>query len=121
MRLNYVLDRFALISSLEGEELSKWAPLCKDAMEELMPYAENFSLSDETKVRRLSNLAGVLAYYKYCLYTAGNVKSLTIGALSISEGDTQIEHAKNLFETEKAAVSDLLKNTEEFSFQRVVI
>ena len=121
MRHNLVMDRFALVSSLSGEELSRWVPICRDAMDEVASMVEESSLSDDANVRKLSNLAGVLAYYKYCLYTEGDMKSLTLGALSIQEGNSRCENARKLFEEEKAAISALLKTEGEFAFRRVVI
>lgn len=109
------------MSSLSGEELSRWAPLCRDAMDEIALCADEKDPSDETAVRMLSNLAGVLAYYKYCLYSHESEKSVTLGSLKIDEKDSRAEFAKALFEKEREAASEYLKLPSEVCFQRVVI
>lgn len=67
---------------------------------------------------RLSNLAGVLAYYKYTLYTFENIKTFSAGDLSVTTSESTVSHAKLLWETECALAKDLL-SSDGFYFGRV--
>lgn len=118
MNLNDVIRRFALISGLEGEELSHWLPVCVDAMAEVHNLATAKALSEEASCRRLSSLAGVLAYYRYVMYAGENVKSFGAGSVSVTYRDDTLKSAEKMWETELQAVSELLTPS-DFCFQRV--
>ena len=118
MKLSDVIERFALISGLEGEELSRWHPLCVDAMTQVHSMATAEALSDAMSSRRLSNLAGVLAYYRYVLYTRENVKDFGAGSVSITFGEDDLKAAEKMWETEKGLLSEFLLPS-DFCFQRV--
>lgn len=118
MNLNDVIRRFALISGLEGEELSRWLPVCVDAMEEVHRLAVREALTNEENSRRLSNLAGVLAYYRYVLYTSEQVRSFGAGSVSVTYRDDALKSAQRMWETELQAVSELITPS-DFYFQRV--
>ena len=119
MKLSYVIDRFALISGIEGEELSKWIPVCTESMEEVRAMAREDSLNNESSAKRLSALAGVLAYYKFTLYAGENLKSITAGTVSITNFQEARVRAKELFEREKSELSPLLDASKDFCFKRV--
>ncbi|MDO5123549.1 MAG: hypothetical protein Q4D44_02650 [Eubacteriales bacterium] len=119
MKLNHVIDRFALISGIQGEELSKWIPVCIDALEEIRGMATSQALSDEASCRRLSSLAGAYAYYKFTLFSGENEKSVSTGSLSITRFSEARDRARELFEREKAGVRDLIENSGDFCFRSV--
>lgn len=120
MRLNEVINRFSLVSGLEPDEVSKWIPVCIDAMNELKGKLLPDVLDKEENVLRLSACAGVLAYYKYCLYQQGrDVKSFTAGSVSIAMSEFDPQKARKLWELERASVADLLVSPEDFCFKRV--
>lgn len=119
MKLNYVIDRFALISGVEGEELSRWVPVCRDAMDEVRLMATEKALSDEASCRRLSSLAGAYAYYKYTLYSTENEKSVSTGNLSITRFSEARDRARELLESEKAGAYDLIEPSGDFCFRGV--
>lgn len=121
MRLNDVINRFTLVSGLEGTEVSKWTVLCVDAMQELLGQLLPGAEDSEAKGIRLSNAAGVLAYYKYCLYSNGGVKSFAAGSVSVTVSDDTVERARLMWEKERAAVSDLLVSSDGFCFRRAEI
>ncbi len=121
MKLNYVIDRFALISGVDGEELSNWIPVCMEAMEEVELMATKEALNSELSQKRLSGLAGILAYYKYTLYAGENIKSITAGTVSITNFQEARVRAQELFEREKSQISELLDTSKEFCFKRVSI
>lgn len=118
MRLNEVINRFALVSGLEPCEVSKWTPLCIDAMNEIKSMAKKDAEKSAENSLRLSNLAGVLAYYKYSMYAVGDVKSFTAGSVSVTAADDIIERAEKLWKTERRSLSDLL-TPEGFYFGRM--
>ncbi|MGN0452773.1 MAG: hypothetical protein ACI4GZ_03120 [Ruminococcus sp.] len=119
MRLNEVINRFALISDLSAEEVSKWTPVCIDAYEELNSMLLSPKSADESLSRKFSSCAGALAYYKYCLYSSQNVKSLTAGSMSVTVNDDTVEKAKVLWETERESIAQHLKGDSSFCFKRV--
>lgn len=119
MRLNEVIDRFALISGLPADEVSIWTPVCVDAMCEVEAKALDTAVKDERTSRKLSNLAGVLAYYKYCLYSYRNVQRFEAGSVSVTISGETLEFAKKLWEEEKNSAVDCLKAEGDFFFKRV--
>ncbi len=122
MRLNEVINRFALVSGLEPCEVSKWIPVCIDAMNELKGKLIPNALDSEENILRISACAGVLAYYRYCLYRSGSeAKSFTAGAVSVTMSEFDTEKARKLWEFERKAVEDLLVSDEDFCFKRVSV
>ncbi len=120
MRLNEVINRFALVSGLEPHEVSMWTPVCIDAMLQIKSKALKEALSDEESVLRLCALAGVLAYCKYCLYMEREeVKSFTAGSVSITKAQSDTKKACELWEFEKNCAKDLLSCDDDFCFRGV--
>ncbi len=87
-------------------------------MAEVHNLATAKALSEEVSCRRLSNLAGVLAYYRYVMYTRENVKSFGAGSVSVTYNDDAVKSAEKMWETELQAVSELTRPS-DFCFQRV--
>jgi len=117
LRLNLVIDRFALISGLEPEEVSRWTPLCADAVVQIEGMKRSKVKDDEKTIRRLSFCAAALAYYKYTLFTKeAAVSSFSAGNLSVGISVTERERAKQLWEEELRGASDLLEAQSDFCF-----
>ncbi|MBQ2688123.1 MAG: hypothetical protein IJF52_05805 [Clostridia bacterium] len=114
------LRRFKLLSELDGEDLSRYGELCKEAIEDIrakLKVTEN-TLSEDRRLR-LSYAAAALAFYKYCLYTSVcEAESFQAGEVKFTANDKKLEAAKRLFEAECAALSDVLKDS-SFYFGRV--
>ena len=122
MRLSDVLNRFALISRLEPEEVSKWTVLCVDAMQYLKQRLVVDTELCEADMKRLSNAAAALAYYKFTLYSpSAAVKSFTAASLTVSMGEDEKQRAKNLWQEEQSFVSDLVRFDDDFCFKGVRI
>lgn len=120
MRLNEVINRFSLVSGLEPSEVTKWTPVCIDAMNEIKSKALPEALENEADMLRLSACAGALAYYRYCMYkNEDRTKQFTAGAVSVTMENTNTEKAHKLWEFERKSVEDLLVSTEDFCFRRV--
>lgn len=121
MRLNDVINRFALISGLEPREVSKWTVLCVDAVQYLRQRILSEADLCEANVMRLCNAAAALAYYKYTLYSpSAAVRSFSAATVTVSMGEDEKHRAKTLWEEEQALVSDLVR-TEDFCFKGVRI
>ena len=122
MRLSDVIQRFTLVSGLEPEEVSHWTVLCVDAMNEIREQAGAIESRNEQEVLRLSNAAGVYAYYKYCLYTySSKIKTFSAGVISVTASVDELEHAAKMWEAEREACSDLLGGSGDFCFRRVAV
>ena len=115
-----VLRRFQLLSGLEGEDLSRWSELCREASDEVraMLKVSEKSLT-EAQTLRLAYTAGALAFYKYSLFTsATSPQSFDAGEVRVTMGDSAVTGAKALFEQECRALSAVLSDT-SFYFGRV--
>lgn len=122
MRLSDVINRFTLVSGLEGEEVSAWTVLCVDAMNEISLMVQPSKGKDEKEALRLSNAAGVYAYYKYCMYSySSKVKSFSAGGVSVTSSTDEMEHARKLWEAERLLCADLLTDSGEFCFKGVAV
>lgn len=120
MRLNETINRFTLVSGLEPEEVSKWTVLCCDASKEIERMVLPGAVLSEENILRLSKAAGVLAYYKYCMYEYGaKVKGFTAGNVNVTMAQTETEHAEKLWKAEKESLWDILGTESNFSFQGV--
>lgn len=122
MRLSDVIQRFTLLSGLEPEEVSKWTVLCVDAMNEIAPLVLPSKGKNEKEERRLSNAAGVYAYYKYCMYTYHTrVDNFSAGMISVSKKEDDQESARRLWEKEKEMCADLLTDERDVCFKGVKV
>lgn len=119
MSFYQVLKRFELLSGLQGDELSRYSELCRQAAEEIragLKVSES-TLLDGEKLR-LSYTAAALAYYKYCLYTsASQPVSFSAGEVSVNMGSQRLESAKKIFDEEYVGLCRVLK-PRDFYFGR---
>jgi len=120
LRLSEVIERFSLISGLEGEELSRYVPLCVDAVSRIKCRAcgaEKLGLGD---VRRLENCAAALAFYKYALYSQeGTIESFEAGAVKVSLGKGLLERARMILDEELRGAQDIVSLEDDFAFKGV--
>lgn len=118
MNINDVVERFILISELEGEELSKYVVLCTEATEYIKSRLKNSNYSKDEEIR-LCNAAAVFAYYKYCMYkNKDDIKSFSAGDVRIENSALLLQSAKALWDYELENISDLL-SASPFAFKRV--
>lgn len=122
MRLNEVLERFSLISGLEGEELSRYAPLCIDAISGIksrVPKLDKIGCED---MRRLVNCAAALAFYKYTLYAPeGLAESFDTGSLSVKMSKSPQERARLILTQELRGAEDIVCFDDDFVFKGVAV
>lgn len=122
MSFYYVLKRFELLSGLEGDELSKWTSVCREAMEQVrdMVCISETELTDSHKLR-LAYAAGALAFYKYCSFTSLNEpESFQAGEVRVKANPLRIQRAKALFEEELRGLSGVVRDS-GFYFGRVKV
>lgn len=120
MSLKDVINRFALVSSLEQEEISKWIFVIVDCIKYFESRIKNKKLSDEQK-GRLTHACAVYAYYKYSLmnfaymgtkFKAGDVEITS--ALNVSDA------AHAMWLNEKKEIADIF-DFDDFCFCRVSV
>ena len=107
MSLKDVLDRFALVSGLEQEEISKWVFIILDCIKYFESICDVDALKESDK-KRLSYACAVYAYYKYSLTQSELAHSFKAGDVQISESSDMIENASQLWQIQKDEVSDLV-------------
>lgn len=107
MSLKDVLDRFALVSGLEQEEVSKWVFIIIDCIKYFEKNLRKSDLSNDEE-KRLSYACATFAYYKYSLCKSAHAHSFKAGDVQIKESSDLIERARALWQLQKSEVEDLV-------------
>lgn len=107
MSLKDVIDRFAMVSELEQEEISRWIFLILDCIKYFESICDIDALKESDK-KRLSYACAVYAYYKYSLSKSESAHSFKAGDIQITESATLIEKAASLWQVQKSEISDLI-------------
>lgn len=120
MDLENIIERFALLASLSREEANNFTYICSDSKEmiisKLLPDVD-LTLHSE----RLIAAAGALSLYKYMQIKAlrESVESFSAGDITVKENISKaLDVAHEIWQSEKAKISDLLKD-EDFVFWQV--
>ncbi len=120
MSLKDVLNRFALVSSLEQEEISKWIFVIVDCIKYFESRVNTKVLSDEQK-SRLTHACAVYAYYKYSLMNfASNFSKFKAGDVEITNAENITDTAHVMWQNEKKEIADIL-DFDDFCFCRVSV
>lgn len=103
--LQKVIKRFAIISGLQAEEVSKWSFLCCESLDYVLSHTviEDISEYDEN---RLCSLASAVAYYKLALYDFDGVSSFTAGDVHITKECIQ-KQAERIMQSEINSCCDI--------------
>ena len=118
MSLKDVLDRFALVSGLEKEEISKWIFIVVDCIKYFEQYLGSKKLND-SDMRRLSHACAVYAYYQYSLINyASAVSRFKAGDVEITESENLTDKVHAIWQQEKKEIADIV-NFDDFCFMRV--
>lgn len=118
MSLKDVLNRFALVSSLEQQEISKWIFVVVDCIKYFESRVNTDSLSELDK-RRLSHACAVYAYYKYSLMNyASGVQRFKAGDVEITTAESMSDNAHKMWQNEKKEIADIF-DFDDFHFCRV--
>lgn len=118
MSLKDVIDRFALVSELSQEEISKWIFLILDCIKYFESICDIDALKEGDK-NRLSYACAVYAYYKYSLCKSETAHSFKAGDIQISESSSLIEKTASLWQLQKKEISDIVDFSESSCFVRV--
>lgn len=118
MSLKDVIDRFALVSGLEQEEISKWIFVIVDCIKYFESKLQKRYYTDEEKMR-LSHSCAVYAYYKYSLFNYAQVASkFKVGDIEITNSENLTDKAHALWQNEKGEIADII-DFDGFYFSRV--
>ena len=118
MSLKDVIDRFALVSELNQEEISRWIFLILDCIKYFESIVKIDALKESDK-KRLSYACAVYAYYKYSLCKSEAVHSFKAGDIQISESSSLIEKSASMWQLQKNEISDIVDFSDSSCFVRV--
>ncbi len=118
MSLKDVIDRFALVSGLEQETISKWLFVITDCINYFEVRLAGRTLTDVDR-KRVVHACAVYAYYKYSLMVFANSTSkFKAGDIEITQSESAMESAHTMWQSEKSEIADLV-DFDDFSFVRV--
>lgn len=118
MSFKDVMDRFALVSGLEQEEISKWVFVILDCIKYFESKKGNRILT-QNEEKRLCNACAVYAYYKYSLYNfSDNSSKFKAGDIEITKAENLSDKAHAMWQQTKEEISDIV-DFDNFSFARV--
>ncbi|MBQ8058010.1 MAG: hypothetical protein IJ275_06735 [Ruminococcus sp.] len=118
MSIKEVIDRFALVSGLEQEDISKWIFIIVDCIKYFESMVDVSKLPDY-KYTRLVNACAVYAYYKYSLYSLISTTSkFKAGDIEITQSESISDKAHIMWQQEKIAIADII-DFDDFCFKRV--
>lgn len=112
MCVNFVIERFALISGLSGEEISNWFFLCSQACDYIEQLRADGTDPDD---RRLISAAAVYAYYLYCRYACDDVESFKAGDVEVSRRLDMLERAEEMWNRERTALKGVINSDSDDS------
>lgn len=118
MSLKDVIDRFALVSELSQEEISRWIFLIIDCIKYFESIIKIDALKESDK-KRLSYACAVYAYYKYSLCKSEAAHSFKAGDVQISESSSLIEKTASMWQQQKSEISDIVDLSDSACFLRV--
>ncbi len=121
MGTNQICERFALLTGIDEDELSRWMPLIYDAQEYVTSLLKENVDVQHHKV--LTSAVGTYAYYKWCiLCSGGNESTFKAGDLSISDSSSSgsVENAELLWKESLKEIAPYVKS-EDFFFKGVVV
>ncbi|NLJ30344.1 MAG: hypothetical protein GX424_01860 [Clostridiales bacterium] len=117
MKLCDVLERFAMMAGLSGEEAAKYGVLCEDAMEQTTRRAAD---TDAEADKPLCAAAAALALYRWALVrAAAEPQEFAAGDVKIDLGGVSPEAAKKVWEQAEAAAAPYLRD-DDFLFRRIL-
>ena len=117
MSIKEVIDRFALVSSLEQEEVSRWVFVILDCINYFESMLKGKKLT-ESESKRLSHACAVYAYYKYSLYNfSDNSSKFKAGDIEITKAENLTDKAHAMWQQEKSEISYIV-DFDDFAFMR---
>lgn len=110
MDLQFIFDRFCLISGLDEETAAPYMALCSEAAADISKRVKK-GVDSEAESVRLSSAAAALAFYRYAKFTAAAQGSISFSAGDVrvvSDGEKALLLAGKVRDEALAEVSDLL-------------
>ena len=118
MSLKDVIDRFALVSELSQEEISRWIFLILDCIKYFESICDIDALKESDK-KRLSYACAVYAYYKYSLCKSESAHSFKAGDIQINQSSSLIEQTASMWQLMKSEISDIVDFSDSYCLLRV--
>lgn len=118
MNTGNIVEKFELLSGIEGSESIKWRSVVDDACAYVYSRIADkpLSASDE---RRIELLCAVYAYKLYVMCGKSEVSSFKAGDVTVTAPADEGDKAEKLWQDQLVKCSDLIKK-EGFLFGRVV-
>ena len=118
MSTKEVVDRFALVSGLEQEQISKWFFVIIDCIKYFESLVNVKSLNDLER-NRLVHACAVYTYYKYSLFNFAHIgQKFKAGDIEITQSESIADKAHIMWQQEKAEIADII-DFDNFCFKRV--
>lgn len=118
MSIKEVIDRFALVSGLEQEEISKWIFVIVDCIK-YFESKTNVSALQDFERTRLVHACAVYAYYKYSLFKLiSSTSKFKAGDVEITQSESIADRAHIMWQQEKVEIADII-DFDGFCFKRV--
>lgn len=116
MRLKEIIERFSLVSGFEMKDVSRFLPIiidCKAYFESRIP-----ALSD-SDLRRAEHACAVYAFYRVSqMRRMDDLRSFKVGDVQMNI-EAIGEAAKQLWDTERENISDIVELGGSFAFRSV--
>lgn len=109
MRIERIAERFSLLSGLEGDELSKWTPLLKDAIAYVSALLKP-GVKAENHLERLESATATYAYYKWILCSEErDATSFKAGDITVSQSHSgaTADWAYHLWKQSLSEIADI--------------
>lgn len=118
MSIKEVVDRFALVSGFEQEQISNWIFVIIDCIKYFESLV-NVSSLNEVEHNRLVQACAVYAYYKYSLFNfAHQSQKFKAGDIEITQSESIADKAHIMWQQEKTEIADIV-DFDNFCFKRV--
>ena len=117
MNFENTQNRFRLLSGLSETECEQWNSVMSEAVDYVKGLVIKKNLTD-SDMDRLGNLAGVLAYCKYMMYSIESGSGFRAGELTVNADRVTSDNVNSIWQNELRLNSDLVSEN-AFVFKRV--
>ncbi|MBR2109315.1 MAG: hypothetical protein IJ932_05145 [Ruminococcus sp.] len=107
MNFENTQNRFRLLSGLSETECEQWNSVMSEAAEYVKSIVVKKKLT-ESDMDRLGNLAGVLAYCKYMIYSIESGSGFRAGELTVNADNATAKNANAIWQNELKLNCDLV-------------
>ncbi|MBQ6498818.1 MAG: hypothetical protein IJI48_02850 [Ruminococcus sp.] len=118
MNFENTQNRFRLLSGLSETECEQWNSVMSESSDYVNSIVVKKELTEADK-DRLGNLAGVLAYCKYMMYSIEGGSGFRAGELTVNADRATARNVNAMWQNELRLNSDLVSE-KAFVFERVI-